>query len=335
MPLERSPRSPVPRNFIVENSVRHRVRDGESWDSLGERYGMPPEDIVMANFKTLVPEEVNWYLHHYVGCKRPTRDGLNWMFSSSAVPGIVQIPPKIYIMEEVLIVGSPPPRYYTVTVDPSRWTPPSGDEIDPDDAKEVVKIDPWRHGVFTVGGVRIKGRSEWGAANPVWANEIIYYNIKAYPLDQTLDTIVVHHTNNSESIKSNENREIGRGFAAIGYHFFIEKTGDIFEGRPLEVMGSHAGEGLTSGVESDPDFHAIGIVLQGDYHWEDDLIFHETPPPAQLNSLEALVTALRTQYPSIRKLLLHREVVRGGAKTVCPGDHGAIDVDALRKKLGL
>jgi hypothetical protein len=333
MPIERRPRSPVPRDFVVENSVRHRVRDGESWDSLAERYGVPTDDIIMANFKTLVPEEVNWYLHHYVGCKRPTRDGLNWMFSSAAVPGIVQIPPKTYTMEEIVIVA--PPRFYKVTVEPSKWTPPAGDGIDPDDAKEVVKIDPWRHGVFTVGAVRIKGRSECGAADPVWANELIYYNIKTYPLDKTLDTIVVHHTDNSNSIKSNENREIGRGFAAIGYHFFIEKTGDIFEGRPLEVMGSHAGEGLMPGPESDPDFDAIGIVLQGDYHWADDRIFHETPPPAQLKSLEELVIALRTQFPSIRKLLLHSEVVRGGAKTVCPGDHGAIYVDALRKKLGL
>jgi hypothetical protein len=167
MTIESVPRSAVPRDLVVENSVRHHVRDGESWDSLAERYGVPADAIIMANFKTLVPAEVNWYLHHYVGCKRPTRDGLNWMFSSSAVPGIVQIPPKTFTLEEIVIVGTPPPRYYTVTVEPSKWTPPPGDGIDPDDAKEVVKIDPWRHGVFIVGAVRIKGRSEWWAANPV------------------------------------------------------------------------------------------------------------------------------------------------------------------------
>lgn len=93
MPKERMPRPAVPRDFVVENSVRHRVRDGESWDSLAARYGVPARDIIMANFKTLVPEEVNWYLRNYVGCNKPTRDGNNWMFSSSAVPGIVQIPP--------------------------------------------------------------------------------------------------------------------------------------------------------------------------------------------------------------------------------------------------
>ena len=59
MPIERPPRSKVPRPKVVKDSVRHKVKDGESWESLEAKYGISKEDIIFANFETSDPDEIN------------------------------------------------------------------------------------------------------------------------------------------------------------------------------------------------------------------------------------------------------------------------------------
>jgi hypothetical protein len=100
MPIEHMPTRPVPRDHGSKNSRRHKVCDGESWHSLSSRYGVAAKQIIYLNFKTLNPAEINWYLRHHVGCNRRTRDGKNWMFSSTANPGIIYIPPTIAPAED-------------------------------------------------------------------------------------------------------------------------------------------------------------------------------------------------------------------------------------------
>lgn len=108
MPIEKKPRIVIPRSVVRKGSTAHRVKDGESWKTLAERYGIAAESIIYANFQTLIPAEINWYLHHHVGCKKATRDGKNWMFSASASPGIIQIPPKVYTFPDDKIVVKRP-----------------------------------------------------------------------------------------------------------------------------------------------------------------------------------------------------------------------------------
>jgi hypothetical protein len=48
--------------------------------------------LIEFNFKTQNPEEINWYLRRNVGCKKQTRDGKNWMFSTNAAPGVIYRP---------------------------------------------------------------------------------------------------------------------------------------------------------------------------------------------------------------------------------------------------
>jgi hypothetical protein len=295
---------------------------------------MTEQDLIYANFQTLVPAEVNWYLRHYIGCNRPTHDGNNWMFSSSASPGIIQIPPIYYEMPEETIIGTPPPRYFLLNTRPEDWSAPSDLPDGGAAARLVVTRTPWNHTNLTIRQVRVTTRHEWGASDPIWANEIIYYNT-AWPLTSTYTTIVVHHTDNDASIKENERRQQGRGYAAIGYHFFIDQQGSILEGRPLQIMGSHAGQGLTSGPLNDPDWGAIGIVLQGDYHHADDWVLHSTAPTIQLQRLRELVTGLRSRFSGITTLLMHKEVVRGGTATSCPGDSLYNPIATMRTELGL
>lgn len=335
MPIERRPRNPVPRNRVVENATPYRVRDGDSWSSLAARFGITERALIQANFETSDAAEVNWYLHHYVGCNRPTRDHNNWMFSSSASPGIIQIPPVHYDMPEETITGTLPPRFFTMTTRPEDWAPPPGLPDGGAAARSVVTRAPWMQTNLSIGTVHIQTRREWGAAEPIWANEVTYYNTNSWSLNEIYRTIVIHHTNNDSSISTNEQREQGRGFAAIGYHFFIDQQGNILQGRPLEVMGSHAGTGATSGPLADPDWGAVGIVLQGDYHHADDLFLHSNVPAVQLQRLRELITALRSRFSAISTLLMHREVVRGGTATVCPGDSLVGPISDMRRDLRL
>lgn len=313
----------------------YRVGDRDSWVNVAQRFDVTVRNLIYANFGTLTPSEVNWYLRHYVGCKRSTRDGKNWMFSASAEPGIIQIPPSTIIeMDEVVITGRAPSPFYVVATRPEDWSPDPESPY-PASAVEVVSRQPWRHANLSVGSVRVRSRTEWGAAEPTWVGEVVYYNTVSFPLERTYTNIVVHHTNNNDSIRENERRQMSRGFAALGYHFFIDSTGSVFEGRPLEVMGSHAGTGRTRGPLADPDWGSIGIVLQGDFHHADDFFSHDNVTETQLNTLRSLISALRSRFTNITNLLMHKEVIRGGSATVCPGDSLHDHIVGMRTELGL
>lgn len=104
--------------------------------------------------------------------------------------------------------------YYTVAVHPDNWKPPksltshsaSGPTFSQVHA-DVVSLKPWQHSNFIIGGVSVIGRKSWGASNPVWQNEVIYYNTKFKPLSSTLYRIVIHHTNNSDPINAVERNQ--------------------------------------------------------------------------------------------------------------------------------
>src|SRR5215467_7800569 len=105
MPLEIKPTRMVPRNYVPPGAFRYKVKDGETWESVARAHGVNPGDLVLFNFGTKNPQEVNWYLHHYVGCTLPTHDGHNWRFSSHASPGIIYIPQRTLIMPPLVIEG--------------------------------------------------------------------------------------------------------------------------------------------------------------------------------------------------------------------------------------
>ena len=74
----------VPPTFQPPDSIVHLVSDNERWETLAVRYSVDVKTLIWENFHTNVPEEVNWYLHNYVGCDTPTVDGYNWTFTTSA-----------------------------------------------------------------------------------------------------------------------------------------------------------------------------------------------------------------------------------------------------------
>jgi hypothetical protein len=65
----------------------------EDWRSVARKFAVDVKDLIFFNFLTNNPDEVNWYLSKYVGCTKISPSGNNWMFSNSANPGIIYIPP--------------------------------------------------------------------------------------------------------------------------------------------------------------------------------------------------------------------------------------------------
>ena len=74
---------------------KKEARDGVSWADLGSSRGKTAWDVIFFNFRTFVPEEVNWYMWHYLGRTKLASDGINLTFGADPFnPSAVAEPPK-------------------------------------------------------------------------------------------------------------------------------------------------------------------------------------------------------------------------------------------------
>lgn len=95
-----------------------------------------------------------------------------------------------------------------------------------------------------------------------------------------------------------------RGWAGIGYHFYVRKDGSIYEGRPIDWAGAHA-----TGHNS----NSIGICAEGNFDVE-------TMSEVQKNAIKELIAYLKEKY-NITIIKGHREV----NNTSCPGANYPLD----------
>jgi hypothetical protein len=106
--------------------------------------------------------------------------------------------------------------------------------------------------------ITIKPRASWSARKEQTGGNYSYEQISK-PLDQYYDTIVIHHSGNAKhfpNIKAIQDEHMDEmDKADIGYHFAVDKNGEIFEGRPIGIKGAHVDAANTG---------KIGIVLLGD-----------------------------------------------------------------------
>lgn len=86
----------------------HKVKDGENWWSLAKEHHLDVWQLIYFNFRTHDPDEVNWYLRHYVGCTLQTPDKKNFRFSSNADPGLIYIPVQPAVLGPVPRAEKPP-----------------------------------------------------------------------------------------------------------------------------------------------------------------------------------------------------------------------------------
>ncbi len=163
-------------------------------------------------------------------------------------------------------------------------------------------------------------RAEWGARAPISAMQ-----------QHTPVRITVHHTATQPNAgrtlskklqslqrfsQSSERLADGRlkvAWADVPYHFYIDATGGIGEGRAVRFVGD-------TNTRYDPSGH-IGIVLEGN--------FEDAPPaPQQVEALVSLLVNLATTHN------ISPDVIAGHkhyAQTLCPGKHLAALLPDIRR----
>lgn len=116
---------------------------------------------------------------------------------------------------------------------------------------------------------------------------------------KTTERIILHHADASScTVEDIDRWHKAKGWCKIGYHFFVDKQGNIYRGREENAVGSHAYAS---------NYNSIGICAEGKY-------MEETMPEAQKNALKELVAYLKEKY-GITKVQAHRDV----CATSCPG----------------
>jgi hypothetical protein len=165
-------------------------------------------------------------------------------------------------------------------------------------------------------------RSGWGARAPV--------DSRMVPMGRVF-RLTVHHSGllagrgasdeSAAAISSIQKTHMGgNGWGDIGYHYLIDPDGRVWQGRPVQWQGAHAG---------DPERNRgnIGICLLGNFVRGRD---GQEPPPAQLRALQQLVVGFCRQYGiPAAGIYTHREM----RVTTCPGEHLQLAVERLRRSL--
>jgi len=119
--------------------------------------------------------------------------------------------------------------------------------------------------------------------------------------DNFPEYLIIHHAGGSDknplldtsnqTFKIIQDYHISKGWENIGYHWVIEKTGNIVAGRPENYHGAHT---------SNYNNKSIGIVLCGNF----DVTL---PTTAQTESLRKLLKEKMVQYNiPIEKIVPHR-----------------------------
>lgn len=140
---------------------------------------------------------------------------------------------------------------------------------------------------------------------------------KTYKLNGDLRTrskttrIILHHAAaTSCTVEDIDRWHKDNGWTCIGYHFFVNKKGEVYRGRKENTVGAHAGDNNTD---------SIGVCAEGNFE-------KETMPEVQKEALKELVAYLKDKY-GISKVQGHKDV----NATACPGKNYPFDEIAKAK----
>lgn len=118
------------------------------------------------------------------------------------------------------------------------------------------------------------------------------------------DYIVLHHADASQCTVYDVHRwHLNQGWAGIGYHYFVDKQGNVYRGRP-DTIGAHC---------LNYNDRSIGICAEGNYE-------EEQMPLEQANAIIALLLELGKIYPQAQ-IVGHRDL----NSTSCPGKYYLFD----------
>ncbi len=119
--------------------------------------------------------------------------------------------------------------------------------------------------------------------------------------------IILHHSEVTafHTLEDVHRWHLNKGWAGIGYHYFISKAGEIYEGRPKDTVGAH-----TYGYND----NSVGVCFEGNFD-------REEMGDRQLNAGIKLLCRLRQDY-SDATIVRHGQLVKGKS---CPGRHFPFD----------
>jgi len=122
--------------------------------------------------------------------------------------------------------------------------------------------------------------------------------------------IVIHHTasdyhtTNIEDIQAAARYHVTeKGWPGIGYHYFITKSGLLFQTNWLSTVSYHIAKQNTP---------SVGIVFHGDYS-------NKEPLEAPMKTAKELIHYLRKMLP-FSEMYGHKEIAHPSSPTICPGN---------------
>jgi hypothetical protein len=114
--------------------------------------------------------------------------------------------------------------------------------------------------------------------------------------------IIVHHAAATMASMGDIHRwHLEKGWNGFAYNFYIPKEGGVWEGRPIWAADADS---------TGHNYDSLSIVFEGNFNIE-------SPTPAQGASGIELIRYLRAEFPSVKRVVRHRDV----GDTSCPGDH--------------
>jgi len=123
-----------------------------------------------------------------------------------------------------------------------------------------------------------------------------------------IDLIVIHCTasrpNQHISMEMLDQMHQARGWKCCGYHYYITRDGQLYQGRPEEMVGAHARH---------YNAHSIGVCYEGGLDEKGRAA--DTRTLAQKAALIALLRSLKIDYPNA-EIVGHCELE--GVHKACP-----------------
>ena len=117
---------------------------------------------------------------------------------------------------------------------------------------------------------------------------------------QEVEGIVLHNSGVTvlQSVETIHNYHKNKGWAGIGYHYYVRKDGSVYRGRPENMAGAHC-----PSVNST----SIGICAEGNFN-------EESMSEVQKQAIIDLIKDIKSRH-NIKWIRGHREILA----TSCPG----------------
>ncbi len=147
-------------------------------------------------------------------------------------------------------------------------------------------------------------RTAWTSAQPKWR--------VSKPMNGVQRITIHHDAINSSGMRSeresitrlnsirNSHLQRGSEWVDIGYHYIIDPSGRVWQGRPVSIEGAHV---------SKTNEHNLGVMLMGNFE-------QQSPTREQIETLDGFVASqMRLYRVPVSRVYTHQEL-KG---TACPG----------------